>query len=187
MTGLQMAGWLIGALSLLGGLLCLRAPERVKQWMIKFPRSRTPGRVLVTVDLVWSALLIHAMYLGAFDQAKPLLWVLTPLLIFLCIRYMDELLSPRALGGLLLLAAGPLLNLARFHPTPMDPTPWRLVITTLCYVWIVYGLWLLCAPYTFRRLNTWWLRRDPQLRAAGVMKLAFGIALIIISTLFYGA
>jgi len=186
MNALQTAGWLIGAAGILGGLGGLMMPDRIKAGLTAFPRSRTPGRVLVAIDLVWAALLINRMYLGSFDRFKPLLWVLTPLLIVLCIRYMDELLSPRALGGFLLLLAGPLLNLARFHPSPLDPTPWRLVITGLCYLWIIYGLFLLCTPYTFRKTAEWWLRFDPSLRLAGTLKLLFGVALTIIATLFYG-
>lgn len=186
MNGLQIAGWLIGAAGVAGGLFCLARPERVKAELAAFPRSRTPGRVLLAIDLIWAALWINRMYLGSFDRFKPLLWVLTPLLIVLCIRYMDELLSPRALGGFLLLLAGPLLNLARFHPSPLDPTPWRLAMTTLCYLWIIYGLFLLCTPYTFRKTVEWWLRFDPNLRLAGSLKLLFGIAFLLISTLFYG-
>jgi len=47
---------------------------------------------------------------------KPILWALAPLCYVLTVCFVEELLAARALGGILLLAAAPVLDAARWHP-----------------------------------------------------------------------
>lgn len=187
MNKVQLIAYGLAALSAFGGLAALLKPDAILAGMRRFPRSKYPAWILTTVAFVWAALEINAMYLGAFDQYKPLLAFLTPALILLCIFFMDELLAPRALGGLLTLIAGPILDAIRFFPNPSAPTPWRFPITVVCYIWIAYGIWLICCPYRFRTTIEWWTRFDPRLRIAGTLKLLFGIALAIIATKYYAS
>ena len=150
MSELSIASLLIGLLALTAGGISLAAPARVRAGLAAFPRSIWPGRILAAIDLTWAAYELSLMHLGMFDAWKVHLFWLTPVAIALCVVYLDELLSPRALGGLLLLAAGPVLNAARWHPSD-----WRLIVTVIAYLWIVLGLVLLLSPWWFRRISIW--------------------------------
>ncbi len=142
-------------LSLLGlGLWSLTGPASFRRTLAAFPRHRISAILLTVVNALWVAWLIEQTPLGRFEGWKtlafgelsiPTLWVLTPLSIWLVIQFMDELLAPRMLGALFLLAAAPALDAARWHPSP-----WRLVLTSLVYILIVWGVVLLLSPYRFR-------------------------------------
>lgn len=179
MSTLSIIAWIIGTLAIGGGLLAVRAPAMVRHILDKFPRSVWPGRILLTVDLVWAAYGVSQMHLGGFDPMKIHLYWVTPVCIVLGSLYLDELLSVRTLGGLLLLVAGPMLSAARWHDSD-----WRLVISVLAYLWILVGLLFLLSPWWFRRIAQR-LNTDAILRAAGVGKVLFGLGFIALAVLAY--
>jgi hypothetical protein len=181
MSELSIIAVLIGILALAIGLLSLAAPQTVRRGLERFPRSIWPGRILAAIDLVWAAYELSRMHLGLFDAWKVHLYWLVPIAVFLCIHYLDELLSPRALGGLLLLAAGPVLDAARWHPSD-----WRLVVTVIAYLWIALGLTFLLSPWWFRRLTPRIAgTNDVQLRLGGTLKALLGIGLIALALFVY--
>lgn len=180
MLELSTISILIGLAALAGGAFAAVAPARMPSGLEVFPRSVWPGRILAAVDLVWAAYELSLMHLGMFDAWKVHLYWLTPLAIYLCIRYLDDLLSPRALGGFLLLLAGPVLGVARWHPSA-----WRLVITTLAYLWIGIGLLFLLSPWWFRRLSQFFGRTLAMIRALGLVKMLAGAALVALGLLVY--
>jgi hypothetical protein len=181
MSELSVASLLIGLLALTGGTISLLAPVRIRAGVAAFPRSVWPGRILAAIDLVWAAYELSLMHLGMFDAWKVHLYWMTPVAIVLCVIYLDELLSPRALGGLLLLAAGPVLDIARWHPSD-----WRLIVTTIAYLWILLGLTFLLSPWWFRRISLWVTGAgDHAVRITGAIKAAVGLGLIALALLVY--
>lgn len=110
-----------------------------------FPRSRFWGMALTATALLWSAFMIDGMTLGELSKYKWLLYILTPLSLYLIIQFLDELLAPRAFGGLLMLTPVVLVDAARWHPSS-----WRLVLVVLAYVMVVAGIWLMLCPFKFR-------------------------------------
>lgn len=181
MSELSIAAMIIGTLALTGGTISLLAPDKIRTGVAAFPRSIWPGRILATVDLIWAAYELTQMHLGMFDAWKVHLYWLTPVAIYLCITYLDELLSPRALGGLLLLAAGPVLDAARWHPSN-----WRLIVTVLAYLWILLGLVFLLSPWWFRRIALWLTGSgNNAVRITGALKAFAGIGLILLALLVY--
>jgi len=181
MSELSIVALLIGLLALTGGGISLLAPARIRAGATMFPRSVWPGRILAAVDLVWAAYELSLMHLGMFDAWKIHLYWLTPVAIFLCIKYLDELLSPRALGGMLLLAAGPALDIARWHPSP-----WRLVVTVLAYLWILLGLTFLLSPWWLRRIAVFITSRgDGAVRVIGALNALLGLGLMALALLVY--
>jgi len=179
-SGLSIAALIIGALLLTGGVLSLAAPAAVRRGLAAFPRSIWPGRILAAVVLPWAAMALSQMHLGMFDAWKVHLYWLTPLAIVLCIVYLDELLSVRALGGLLLLAAGPILNVARWNPSD-----WRLIVTVIAYLWILLGLVFLLSPWWFRRIARFASKTDAALYIGGAVRTLLGLGLIILALLVY--
>ncbi len=179
MSPVAVIAWILGTFAIGAGLLAVGVPDLVRKGMDNFPRSVWPGRVLLAVDMVWAAYAVTQIHLGMFDAWKAHLYWLAPVCILLGSLYLDELLSVRALGGLLLLAAGPMLISARFHPSA-----WRYVIIVLAYLWIVAGLFFLLEPWWFRRM-TGTVRSNMALRVGGAIKTLIGIGLIALALLVY--
>lgn len=179
MSGIAVTALILGILAIGGGLLAAKAPEAVRRGMERYPRSVWPGRILAAIDMVWAAYAVSLMHLGGFDVLKVHLYWLAPVCIVLAVRYLDEMLSVRALGGLLLLAAGPMLNAARWHPSA-----WRLVIPVIAYLWIVFGLLWLLEPWWFRRM-TLRVQSLQLIRYGGIFKALFGIGLIVLALRVY--
>ncbi len=173
MSALAVVAWILGTLAVGTGLFSACAPAQMRQSLLDFPRSVWPGRVLLAVDMVWAAYAITTLHLGMFDAWKVHLYWLAPVCIILGSLYLDELLSVRALGGLLLLAAGPVLNVARWHPSDG-----RLVITVIAYLWILIGLTFLLEPWWFRRLCAPLIQKDGAIRIGGIVKAVVGFGLI---------
>ncbi len=179
MSALAVIAWILGTLAIGGGLIAFGAPEMVRRGMEKYPRSALPGRILLGVDMIWAAWAVNQMHLGGFDAWKVHLYWLAPVLIAVGIFFLDELLSVRALGGLLLLAAGPMLNAARWHPSL-----WRLVIPVIAYLWIVAGLFFVLEPWWFRRVALRF-QSHQLIRCGGLIKAAIGAGLIALALFVY--
>ena len=120
-------------------------PAGTGQALASFPRSRTMATVLTAIALLWTAWLLMNMPMGGLNAYKKSLYVLAPLSFFLITRYLDELLSSRALGGLLALVPATILDAARWHDSPA-----RYVVILLAYVLAIIGMWLILCPWRFR-------------------------------------
>ena len=179
MSTLAVIAWILGTFAIGGGLVVFGVPKMVRRGMDDYPRSVWPGRILLAVDMVWAAYAVNQMHLGGFDVWKVHLYWLAPVLTVIGCLYLDELLSVRALGGLLLLAAGPILNAARWHPSL-----WRLVVTLIAYLWIGVGLLFLLEPWWFRRIASR-VQSVTALRAGGLAKALIGLGLIVLAWLVY--
>lgn len=162
----------LGVFHCLIGVMLMAAPVAARGWLARFPRHVWIGRGLAAVALAWSAVLVREMPLGWFDEYKVWLWAGGPLVYLLVILFMDELLAARALGGLWLLLAAPLLDAARFHPSI-----WRLLPVVLAYVWVILGMALVLGPYRFRKWTGLLCGTDGRCRGAGVLILMLGILL----------
>ncbi len=159
----------LGGIHLLAGFSLLVAPAVVREGLRLFPRNVWMGRVLAAVTLAWSAVLVNEMPLGWFDAYKFWLWIGGPLIYLLVIFYLDELLAARALGGLWLLVAAPILETARFHPSL-----WRLALVVLAYGWVILGMALVLAPYRFRKWSTVLCATDGRCQCLAAFYLAMG-------------
>jgi hypothetical protein len=180
MSTLAVAAWIMGTLAVGVGLFSACAPSLVRQGIQEFPRSVWPGRVLLAIDMVWAAYAVTTLHLGTFDPWKAHLYWLAPICIILGSLYLDELLSVRALGGLLLLVVGPILSAVR-----VNPSDWRLVVSVIAYAWILVGLVFLLEPWWFRRLCTQFIEKDGLIRAGGLFKAAIGFGLIALAFWVY--
>ena len=154
-------------------------PSRMRAGLTAFPRHRVAGIVLSVICLCWVAWLLDqsvmvSHFLRRFGGIRPVLGVMLPLSIFLVTCYMPDLLAPRALGGLMLLLATPILEAIRWDE------PIRLVVTVLCYVMIIKGMALVLSPFYFRMAVERWLATDRQCRLAGVAGLAVAVTLLVV-------
>ncbi|MDP1587326.1 MAG: hypothetical protein Q8M07_06265 [Prosthecobacter sp.] len=169
--GLLLAA--LGGLGLLAGIVLLRFPSALRAGVGAFPRSKWPGWILTAFCLFWVSWVIRHAALGRFEVLKPLIPVLALLVFAAIVWFLDELLSPRALGGLLLLVANPMLNGVRWADSA-----WRLVPALIAYAWVIAGCAWMLHPWLFRKMAERFLRSDRAVRWAGWGKLLAGAVLL---------
>jgi hypothetical protein len=171
-----------GAIGLLG-LWALVFPVSWRAAMKAYPRFLPAGWVLVVIDMVWFAFNIKASPLGGLDQYKPWLWLVTPAVIFLLIRYLDELLAVRALGGLLLLVPGVIFDASRIDYA----TPYRLVMVLVAFGIAVVGCLFVSGPHNFRQWLASPIATNGKARRTGAALLGLALSLAAVSAMHYVA
>jgi uncharacterized protein YjeT (DUF2065 family) len=178
----RLAVWAVvfGVLKLGGSIFAALRPELFRKGVVAFPRSVWPARILTVIDLVWAAFLLNAMAMGNFDRFKVALYGLCPLAIILVVIYLDELLAPRALGGLYLLLAAPLLDVARCHPSS-----WSLLMTVVAYMMVIAGIAFILTPYLFRKMFSFWIRDDRICRSMAMIGIFAGAVMLGIGLFVY--
>lgn len=159
-----------GFLALGAGMAALAKPEAVRREVAAFPRRVWAGRLLAALALAWAAAIVLHADLGRFAFVKPYLYVLTPAAIGLTGWLLSELLAPRALGGLLLLAANPVLAAARWADSP-----WRIAVALAAYFGVVAGTYWVVSPHGFRRGLHPVFATPARARAAGLVLAALGL------------
>lgn len=177
---LSTYGYIVGAILAFIGLAALGAKEPFLRAVQAFPRHALWARMLTAVVLGWTVWILFNMSLGWFEPYKNTIYILAPIAYFLIVIYLDELLAPRMLGVLLLLAAAPVLDAARWHDSP-----WRLVLTVIVYVWVVWGMVLVLSPYRFRNTIEAWTGNDVVFKCAAIVLAGLGLLLVSLSATVY--
>jgi hypothetical protein len=177
---LARIAWIVGAVLAVLSIPLLAAAPACRKWLPRFPRSPLAGRILAAADLIWVVTVMLHASLGRFEVVKPWLYVAGPAAYVAIILLMDELLAGRALGGLLLLLANPVLNAARWHDSDL-----RLVMTSFVYVWVVAGCILVLSPYRCRDAIAWLTAGDARCRAAGAAGLLLGAVFVALGMRVY--
>ncbi len=177
---LQWIAIIIGILATVGGWIGVRRPELVHRFSEVFPRSIVPAWIFTALCCWLGAKEALGMNMGFLDAYKKYIYVLSPAVFVASVVYMKELLAPRALGGFLLLLAVPILQIARWHESPL-----RLVVVVLVYLWIIYGLVLLLSPWYFRKLYAPFLSNTALFKATAYAKMALGIGLLLLGIFVY--
>ena len=162
-----------------GGLGLAAFPDTARRLARRFPRSRSAAVVLTALDLLWVTGIIRSASLGRFEYLKTYLVPAAVISFLAIVLLMDELLAPRALGGLLLLCGNPVLKAARWHASP-----WRLVVVGLVYLWVVAGMWLVLSPWRFR-LTVEKLSTNFHIRLVGAAVLALAGLLGVLAVTVY--
>jgi hypothetical protein len=160
-----LLGGVLGVL----GVLFLAAQAPATSLARGFARDVWTGRLLATIAWLWSGWALYTMPLEMLAPFRR--WI--PLLVLAAIPlswyWMADLLSCRALGGLLVLFPCPLLQAARNEPSDL-----RLVVVALTYLAIIAGMWLLLYPYYLRRWLAWSADRPGRMRLVGAASAALG-------------
>ena len=163
----------LGALGVVAGLLAVLAPGPLCAGLKAFPRSKAPGWILMAIGSFWVCWVISHAALGRFEVVKPFIPVLGVVAYAAIVFFLDELLAPRALGGLLLLLANPMLNGVRW-----SDSAWRFAVVLIAYAWVVAGCILMLHPWSFRRMAGKFAGSAGGLRAAGWGKVLAGAILV---------
>jgi hypothetical protein len=180
MSALSVYGWLIGGALTLFGVLSFTSARKTRRLLDALPRHRSTAVLLTLVNVIWVTGLLYVTPLGRFEVIKSVLFLLAPGIFYMVVTYMDDLLGPRMLGGFLLLLATPILDAARWHMSP-----WRLVVTLLVYVAVVWGMILLLSPYRFRHLTEWMHGQLLRQRVASLVAAGLGVGILVLAATVY--
>jgi len=176
---LHLVGLTIGSIVLLAHLFALLRTADSQKWLLRLPRSKTAGIVHLAIDAVWCFWLISTMDLEEFIWLKPYVQFAIPVLFFLTVIFVDELLAARALGIFAMLIAEPMISSAFLRPELS-----RLLLVLLAYVWLTFGMFWVGKPYLLRDQITWVTKSILRWRIAtglGVLwgALILGFALVV--------
>ena len=136
----------------------------------KFPRNTPIGYVLIGIATVWFLYYLKQESVADFASMKPVLFVLFAAVGLGTCVFVQDFLPVRGLAVLLMLLAKLLVDTARWVDTE-----WRLVLTTLAYIWVVAGMWFTISPWRLRDLLEWGTRTDQRVRVGSGMRMAFGL------------
>lgn len=178
---LRAVGLIVGLGLVATHALALAAPGTIRPWLIAFPRSRAAGIILCIAAAAWALWLAATMDLGEFTPNRTLICGVVIAGAVLVPLFAEEFLAVRALGILALLAAEPLLGAAFLRPEQT-----RLLLVVLAYAWAIAGLLFVGAPYLLRDALQWLLAAPARYRLVAWSGVAYGIALIVVSLLFFG-
>lgn len=165
---------LVGFILIAAHLVALVQRKATQDWLKSFPRNKPAGVILTAILAAWFFWLVKVSDLGEFSSWRNLVLYLTPLSAVLAMFFMQEFLAVRALGGLALMAAEPLLESAFLQDSPA-----RLLLVVLTYVWIITGMFWVGMPYTLRDQITWVSASEQRWRAATFAGLAYGALLCV--------
>jgi hypothetical protein len=177
---LALTSNVLGALLLVLCVPAMLVPRPAQRLLLAFSRNEWAGWILTAISMVWVALLLLDMSFHRFEPYKPAIYFVAPVAFLLMVFYMDELLAPRALGGLLLLVAHPILEITRWHESSL-----RLVVTSLVYVGVVVGIILMLSPYRFRYFAEYWAKDSSRCRVGGTLGVIVGGLLVLLGLTVY--
>jgi hypothetical protein len=177
---MQPVGILLGLALLAVHLWAWRNADRAKAFLRSFPRHYGWGVALLSLDFIWSMVVLAYMDMGEFFFLRKWFLTLVPIGFVLVLVYVKEFLAVRALGSLMLLVAGPVLASAFLQP-PMT----RLLLPILAYAWIISGMFFVGMPFLMRDWTTWLLAREGRWRLAVWSGIAYGAALLLLAITTY--
>jgi len=168
-----------GALLLLYVPLIVK-PGKTRELMLAFPRNKPAAWILAAVALFWSWCLVDDIHLGRLESVKRWLPIIAVVGYVLIVFFMDELLAPRALGGVLLLIPAPILSAARLNDSPL-----RHIVSIIAYIMVVKGITLVLSPFLFRKWLLRFLPDKSRCRILGAIGAGISAVLIVLGLTVY--
>ncbi len=180
--GLPMKGTgIVLGLALLGGhLWALLKPVEAQRFLRGFPRNYAWGAALLSIGFVWSMMIIQHMDMGEFFHLRRWFMIIVPAGFVGVLIYVKEFLSVRALGGLLLLAAGPVLASAFLQPQFS-----RLLLPLLAYAWIGVGMFFVGMPFLMRDWVQWATGNAARWKLLSLAGVVYGALLLVVAMVDY--
>lgn len=168
LTGLAMIAW---------GLPFFKGGPAVRAKAIGLLRSQMAAYVLFGGAALWFLFYVSQLGKADFGDYKMILLAIFGATAVGAFIYTPDFLAVRGLGGLLLLAAAPLLGSAYGH----YEIPQRLLLVTLVFALIIAGMFLGTMPYLLRDLFEWLWARPIRTKIFGGAFMAYGAVLVVTS------
>lgn len=148
----------------------------------KFPRSQTWGFLLMGLATVWFLWNVSNESISDFAAYKNLMLLGFGAVGVLTCIFVQDFLAVRGLAVVLLLVAKLMLDTARWHDSQ-----WRLVISTLAYIWIFAGMWFTISPWRLRDLIQWSTATERRIRLGSAVRLAVGMLVLVLGLTVFRA
>lgn len=177
---LKGTGIVLGLALLAVHLWALLNGGKAKAFLKDFPRNYRWGAILLTIDFAGAMLCLAYIDMGEFFHLRGWFMTLVPIGFVAVLVYVKEFLAVRALGSLMLLAAGPVLSAAFLQPQLS-----RLLLPMLAYVWIIVGMFFVGMPFLMRDWITWVSEKDGRWKLAVGSGVLYGAALLLAALVAY--
>jgi hypothetical protein len=151
----------------------LMNPQGLRRAARAFPRSVPLGWALMALGTAWFLFNLNKENISDFAAYKPYLLAGFAMLGVGCCVYAQDYLAVRGLSVVLLLLAKLTIDTARWADTP-----WRLVLISWAYLWVVAGIWFTTSPWRLRDLLYWATDTDTRIRIGSGVRLAFSLLVI---------
>lgn len=171
---------LLGLLYVLPNLYAVLKPAQFGKVARKFPRYTPVGYPLMILATVWFVYYVSLESVADFASFKPLLYTLFIAVGVGACLFVHDYLPVRGMAVLLLLAAKLIVDTARWVDTP-----WRLVIVTLAYLWVIAGMWFTISPWRFRDHIQWLTANEQRTRLLSGLRVAFGLLVLLLGLTVY--
>ncbi len=177
---LKATGLLLGLALIVGHVFAIVQKQKVQAFLKAFPRNYKWGAILLSIDLVWGLMCLSNMDMGEFYNLRKWFLILVPVGFVLVLLYVQEFLAVRALGSLMLLVAGIVLEAAFLQPQLS-----RLLLPIIAYAWIIAGMYFVGMPFLMRDAINWVTANDTRWKLATYGGTAYGVAVLIAAVLWY--
>lgn len=177
---LKGTGIVLGLLLLAGHIWAFLKPAEAKAFLHDFPRNYGWGVVILTICFFWSMMIIQHMDMGEFFHLRRWFLIIVPAGFVGILFYVREFISVRAIGSLMLLAAGPMLCAAFLQPQLS-----RLLIPILAYAWIIAGMFFVGMPFLMRDAISWVTGNDARWKLVSLSGIVYGALLLVAALIFY--
>lgn len=165
----------LGLLYVLSNIYGVMKPAKFGEAARKFSRHTPLGYPLMLLATAWFVYNVYREPIADFAVMKPYLCgFFAAVGVGTCI-FVRDFLPVRAVAVLLLLAAKLMVDTARWVDTP-----WRLVISTLAYVWVIAGMWLTVSPWRLRDVANWLSASESRIRLFTGTRVAFGVFVLLL-------
>lgn len=172
---LQQVSIVLGALLLIGHTFALLQPTLCQKFLQKLPRHTPIGITLMVLATLWFSWVLINMDLMEYSSYRNQFLIVVVLGGSLVIAFVRELLTGRALGALLLLAAYVILDACFLRNEPL-----KLILVINAYVYIIMGMTLVASPYYLRDAIEWVYEKPLRSHWAAVIGASYGAALLIL-------
>ncbi len=180
MTPLAITSLILGLALTIAGLFAIIKPANSISFLSGLPRNVWLGRLFTAVALIWAAILTYREHFEIVDKNIWLLYLVTPIVIWLTIKYVDELLCARAIGGILCILPAPMLDAAF-----IENSPTRLFVTFFAYLMAICGMVLIWSPYLMRKALAPCIKNKSSILKCGTITLLAGLFYCIAAFFIY--
>ena len=153
----------------------LLKPAEFSAAIKKFPRSEMWGYALTAIGAGWFLYNVNREAIAEFAAYKKHMLIGFGGVAFLACLFVQDYLAVRGLCITTLMLCSYVLSLTRWADSQ-----WRLLLVIGAYVWIVISMWWMVSPWRMRDFLNWLTARPERLRNFAIVRLVFGVALIVL-------